>query len=80
MVILKCLTRRSSGRTAEGCLVSWNCSLDATRSAPRGPVPALRLLLLADEPVVLGVRPDPEPHDVCFVFHGKRPVVQTDSH
>lgn len=40
----------------------------------------MRMLPLADEPVVIGVRPDPEPHDVSFVFHGKRPVVQADSH
>jgi hypothetical protein len=57
-----------------------NRRLDASRSAPRGPASALRLLSLADQSVVLGVRPDPEPHDVCFVLHGERPIVQTNPH
>jgi hypothetical protein len=44
------------------------------------PQVALRLLPLAGQSIVLGVRPDPEPHNVCFVLHGKRPVMQTNPH
>lgn len=75
-----CPSLRLSGQTADGRPVDRNRRLDPSRSAARGPVSALRFLPLADEPVVLGVRPDPEPHDVCFVFHGKRPVVQANPH
>jgi len=36
------------------------------------------LLGKANELIVLGARPDPEPHNVHSMFHGRRPVVQTD--
>ena len=32
----------------------------------------------ADEPVVYGVGPYPEPHHDVFMFHSKRPVMQAD--
>ena len=32
----------------------------------------------ADEPVVYGVGPYPEPHHGVFMFHSKRPVMQAD--
>ena len=67
-------------RTLSIGFLDSNRRSDPSQSAPRGPVSALRLLTLADQSVVLGVRPDPEPHDVCFVLHGERPIVQTNPH
>jgi hypothetical protein len=52
----------------------------AVSDLPERMLPALGLLPLSDQPVVLAMRPDPEPHDVCFVLHGKRPVMYTNSH
>ena len=42
------------------------------------PSPAPASLHLANQSVVLGVRADPEPHDIRFVTHGQGPVVQAN--
>jgi hypothetical protein len=38
-------------------------------------IPTVGMLALANQPVVLRVRPDPEPHDVLVVLDAERPVV-----
>jgi hypothetical protein len=36
-------------------------------------------LLMSDQAVILGVRSDPEPHNILSLFHCKSAVMQTNS-